>query len=174
MLILPILLSKLAHIMSDWIEAVEQHWWKAVFTDCHIFMSGLWLDHSKICRFLVLNHSSVALAVCIGSLICCKVNLHPSLASLASVWQNFSSTTVFACIHIALNHVQLPNPCQWKAFPQHHATSTMLHCGDGVFRVLYKVFYFYFVYIVKMIKMHKMQSYTVFLLHGGYSSDAVN
>lgn len=46
---------------------------------CHSFLfwlrSGLWVDHSNVFRFLVLNHGSVGLAVCLQSLSCCKVNL---------------------------------------------------------------------------------------------------
>ena len=45
------------------------------------FKSGLWLGHSRTFRDLSLSHFCVVLAVCLGSLSRCKVNLHPSLRS---------------------------------------------------------------------------------------------
>ena len=61
-------------------------WCTAIFKSCYRFSiglrSGLWLGHSKIFKRFPLNHSSVALAVCLGGLSCWKVNLRPSLKSL--------------------------------------------------------------------------------------------
>jgi hypothetical protein len=45
------------------------------------FKSGFWLGHSRTFRDLSQRHYCVALAVCLGSLSCRKVNLHPSLTS---------------------------------------------------------------------------------------------
>ena len=54
------------------------------------FKSGLWLGHSRTFRDLSQSHSCVVLAVCLGSLSCWKVNLHPSLRSCV-LWNRFSS-----------------------------------------------------------------------------------
>ena len=83
-----------------------------------------------------LNHLSVALAVCLGSLSCWKVNLRPSLKSLEG-WNRFPSRiSLFLAIHHSLNSDQFPSPCQWKTSPQHDAATTMLHCGDVVHGVM--------------------------------------
>ena len=51
-----------------------------------------------------LNHSSVALAVCLGSLSCWKVNLHPSLKSLEDR-NRFPSRIIYltAITHLGLD-----------------------------------------------------------------------
>ncbi len=54
------------------------------------FKSGLWLGHSRTFTELSCSHSFVILAVCLGSLSCWKMNLHPSLRSRA-LWSRFSS-----------------------------------------------------------------------------------
>ncbi|XP_051570030.1 monocyte to macrophage differentiation factor 2-like isoform X2 [Myxocyprinus asiaticus] len=54
------------------------------------FKSGLWLGHSRTFTELSRSHSFVILAVCLGSLSCWKMNLHPSLRSRA-LWSRFSS-----------------------------------------------------------------------------------
>ena len=43
---------------------------------------------------------------------------------------------VFSAIHHSFNSDQFPSPCWWKTSTQHDATTTMLHCGDGVLRVM--------------------------------------
>jgi hypothetical protein len=53
------------------------------------FKSGLWLGHSRTFRDLSRSHCCIVLAVCSGSLSFWKVNLHPSLRSLA-LWTRFS------------------------------------------------------------------------------------
>ena len=59
----------------------------AIFKSCHRFSigfrSGFWLGHSNTWIYFELNHSIVALAVCLGLLSCWKVNLRPSLKSFA-------------------------------------------------------------------------------------------
>ena len=59
--------------------------WTAIFTSRHRFSigfrSGLWMGHSNTWICFDLNHSIVALAVCLGSLSCWKVNLCLSLKS---------------------------------------------------------------------------------------------
>ena len=63
------------------------HLWTAIFQCCHRFSiefrSGLWLGSFKTLTCFDLNHSTVALAVCLGSLSCWKMNLRPSLKSFA-------------------------------------------------------------------------------------------
>ena len=70
------------------------HWCPAIFKSYHRFSIGLrwglWLGHSKKCKCFPLNHSTVTLAVCLGSLSCWKVNLRPSLKSLED-WNRFPS-----------------------------------------------------------------------------------
>ena len=69
-------------------------WCTAIFKLYHRFSiglrSGLWLGHSKTFKCFPLNQLSVALAVCLGSLSCWKVNLRPSLKSLED-WNRFPS-----------------------------------------------------------------------------------
>ena len=54
------------------------------------FKSGFWLGHSRTFRDLSQSHSCIILAVCLGSLSCWKVNLHPSLRSW-ELWSRLSS-----------------------------------------------------------------------------------
>ena len=69
-------------------------WCTAIFKSYRRFSiglrSGLWLGHSNTCKCFPLNHSSVAIAVCLGSLSCWKVNLCPSPKSLED-WNRFPS-----------------------------------------------------------------------------------
>ena len=75
--------------------------WTAIFKSFHRFsmgfMSGLWLGHSRTFTFLFWSHSSVALAVCLGSLSCWNVNPRRSLRSFA-LWSRFSSRI---CLYLA-------------------------------------------------------------------------
>ena len=70
--------SSLVWLDGEWL-------WTAIFKSCQRFLSwfGSGLGHSNTWICFDLNHSIVALAVCLGSLSCWKVNLHPSLRSLA-------------------------------------------------------------------------------------------
>ena len=43
---------------------------------------------------------------------------------------------IFSTIHHSFNSDQFPSPCRWKTSPQHDAATTMLHCGDGILRVM--------------------------------------
>ena len=69
-------------------------WCTAIFKSYHRFSIGLrselWLGHSKTFKCFPLNHLSVCLAVCLGSLSCWKGNLRPSLKSLED-WNRFPS-----------------------------------------------------------------------------------
>ena len=69
-------------------------WCRAIFKSYHQFSiglrTGLWLGHSKTFKCFPLNHSSVALAVCLGSMSCWKVNLRHNLKSLED-WNRFPS-----------------------------------------------------------------------------------
>ena len=89
-------------------------WCTAIFKPYHRFSIGLrsgrWLGHSTTFKCFPLNHSSVALAGCLGSLSCWKVNLRPSLKSLED-WNRFPQE--FPCIS-AIHHsfgTMLPPPC---------------------------------------------------------------
>ena len=82
--------TKLLQLLQDgWFR-----WCTAIFKSYHRFSiglrSGLWLGHSKTFKCFPLNHSSVALAVCLRSLSCWKLNLCPSLKSLED-WNRFPS-----------------------------------------------------------------------------------
>ena len=86
--------------------------------------SGFWLCHSKTFKCFPLNHSNVALAVCLGSLSCWKVKLHPSLKSL-DAWNRFPSR-----ISLFLAPAIIPSDSQslqMKIIPRawccHHHTS---------------------------------------------------
>ena len=69
-------------------------WCTAIFKSYHRFSiglrSGLWLDNFKTFKCFPLNHLSVAVSVCLGSLSCQKVNLRPRLKSLED-WNRFPS-----------------------------------------------------------------------------------
>ena len=89
--------------------------------DCSFgFKSWLWLGHSRTFRYLSRSHSCVVLDVCLGSLSCWKVNLHPSLRSWV-LWSRFSSriSMYFAPFIFALILTGLPVP------------NIMLHRRDG-------------------------------------------
>ena len=43
---------------------------------------------------------------------------------------------VFRATHHSFNSDQFPSPCQLKTSPQHVAATTMLHCVDGVLRMM--------------------------------------
>ena len=90
------------------------------------FKSRLWLSHSRTFRDLSRRYSCVVLAVCLVSLSCWKVNLHPSLRSW-TLWSRFSSRfSVLFSIHLCLTPAEFPCPCCWKTSPQHDAATTML------------------------------------------------
>jgi hypothetical protein len=98
----PILLCRSSQTMSGWECCCT-----AIFRSlqrCSIrFKSGLWLGHSMTFRDLSWSHSCVFLAVCLGSLSCWKVNLHPSLRSW-DLWSRFSSRiSVLFSVHLCLN-----------------------------------------------------------------------
>ena len=111
------------------------HWCTAIFKSYHRFSIGLrsvlWLGHSKTFKCFHLSHSNVALAVCLGSLSCSKVNLRPSLKSQRLKQVSLKNFPVFSTIQHSFNSDQFPSPCRWKTSPQHDAATTMLHCGDS-------------------------------------------
>jgi hypothetical protein len=86
------------------------------------FKSGLWLGHSMTFRNLYQSHSHIVLAVCLGSLSCWKVNLHPSLRSQA-LSSRFSSriSLYFATLIFPLILTSHPVPTAEK-----HAHSMLL------------------------------------------------
>ena len=100
--------------------------WTVIFKSNHRFSiglkSGLWLSHSNI------YHSSVALAVCFGSLFCWKVNLCSCLKSQAD-WQRF-------CSRISLLLAPSFFPWTWTSFlfpaTEKHPHSMMLPTNQHV------------------------------------------
>jgi hypothetical protein len=84
-------------------------------------MSGLWL-----------GYHCVVLAVCLGSLSCWKVNLHPSLRSWV-LWSRFSSriSLYFSLLIFPLILTSLPVHIAEKHPHTVDAASTMLHHRDG-------------------------------------------
>ena len=93
---------------SSSVELCGVCWWTAIFQSCHRssigLRSGLWLSHSGTFIFLFLSHSSVALAVCYGSLSCWKVNFQPNFSILAEGQQVF-----FSDFSILLHPFSLPS-----------------------------------------------------------------
>jgi hypothetical protein len=82
---------------QNWSSSFKLEWFRwctAIFKSFHRFSiglrSGLWRSHSNTFKCFPLNHSSVALAVCLGPLSCLKVNLHHTLKSLED-WDRFPS-----------------------------------------------------------------------------------
>ena len=82
-------------------------WCTAIFKSYHRFSiglrSGLWLGHSKTFKCFPLKHLSVALAVCLGSLSCWKVNLRPSLKPLEDKQVSLNNFPLFSTIHCWTN-----------------------------------------------------------------------
>lgn len=83
-------------------------------------------------KFLVLNLSSVAAAVCLGSSSCLKVSLHP----VSSFWQTEIRFLLGLRIHFALNPDQSLILFWWKASSQCDTTTTMLLSGTGALLVM--------------------------------------
>ena len=85
-----------------------------IFMSCHRcsmgFRLGLWLDHSNSWLFFDLNHSTVALAVCLGSLSCWKVDLLPSLKSFAASNRISSRIALYLAPSVFPSTDQLPCP----------------------------------------------------------------
>ena len=81
-------------ICSSPVKLDGERRWTAIFKSFHRFSMGFksWLSlgHCRTFTFMFWSHSSVALAVCLGSLSCWNVNLHRSLRSFA-LWSRFSS-----------------------------------------------------------------------------------
>ena len=95
-----------------------------------------WFCLGKAFKCFPLNHSSVALAVCLG--------LFPdgrwTSVPVSNLWKTESVfPQEFPCIsamHNFFNSDQFPSPCWWKTSPQHDAVTTMLHCGADLLRVM--------------------------------------
>ena len=113
------------------------HWCIAIFKLYHRFSidlrSGLWQGHSKTFKYFPLNHLSVALAVCLGSLSCWKVNLHHSLNSLEE-WNRFPSRISLYLVQSFIPSIltSFPNHCRWKTSPQHDAATIIPQCGGEI------------------------------------------
>lgn len=115
-------------------------WWTAIFKSGHRLSiglrSGLWLGHSNKC--FPLNHWSVALAVCLGSLSCLK-GKHPSQSQITGKLNQvlLRNIPVFSTIHLSIDSDQFPSPCCWKTSSQHDAATAMWQFfGDGVLVVI--------------------------------------
>ena len=112
--------------------------WTAIFKSRHRFSIGL--GHSKTLTFFALNHSRVALAVCLRVIVLLEGEPPPQSQVFCRLKQVFfKNCPVFGSIHLALNLDQFPSTCWWKASPQHDAATTVFHCGDNVLRVMCSV-----------------------------------
>lgn len=106
----PFVLAKLLQLLQvGWLVLVNSNLyvWPQNF---YGFKSWLWLGHANTFKCFPLNHSSAALAVCLGSLSCWKVNLHPSFSQLWPVSQSRllkNIPTAWSCHH----HVSLWGWC---------------------------------------------------------------
>lgn len=85
-----------------------------------IFKLGVLMYISNTFSFLVLNHSRVALTVCLGSFSCWKENLCPSHKSVVT-WDKVWFYTSLSS--------------------QHDSTTSVLYCRDDVLRVRSSVRY---------------------------------
>ena len=123
------------HVPSSWMGSAGVQQSKSYHRFSIGLRSGLWLGHSKTFKCFPLNHSSVALAVCLGlSMSCWKVNLRSCLKSLDD-WNSFPPR-ISLYLAPSFNSDQFPSPCRWKTSPQHDAATTMLHCRDDVLEVM--------------------------------------
>ena len=120
----PVFKAKLLKLKFDGFR-----WCTAIFKSYHRFSiglrSGIWLGHSKTFRCFPINHSSVALTVCLGSLSCWKVNLHPSLKSLED-WSSHPSFLQFWLVSQSLPMKNIPT-----AWCCHHHASLWVFSGWG-------------------------------------------
>lgn len=113
----PILLCRFSQALSGWIGSVAAQLFS--LQRCLIgFKFGLLLGHSWTFRHLSRSHSCVSLAVCLGSLSCWKVNLHPSRRSWA-LWSRCSSriSLYFAPFIFPSILTSLPVPAAEKHWP---------------------------------------------------------
>ena len=63
-----------------------------------------WLGHSRIFHFLVLRNSSVTLAVCLGSLSCCRMKCCPmNLEAFTGTWADKTFPYISKFIHKSYN-----------------------------------------------------------------------
>lgn len=83
--------------------------------------SEIWLGHFKTLLFLVLNHFSLALAVCVRLLTCWK--LYPNLKSLSD-WQGFSFRIA---LYLGPLILSLTLTSSLVPADEKHAQSMMLH-----------------------------------------------
>lgn len=93
---------------------------------------------SSFVRFLVLNHSGLALALRLKSLACQTVNLCPNFKSLVD-WNRFSLRIALYLASTSCFSV----PAEGKTLPWHDAIATVLHYANGVLRVLLPTFMLY-------------------------------
>lgn len=102
----------LPNVLGNIVQAQGGRPQTAVFKSWPRFLiglrSGFWLGYSNACRFLILNHSIVALAICFSYLSSWRVNIHFSLKSLVD-WNKF-------CL-LGLPCIDLSNQCCPQSWP---------------------------------------------------------
>ena len=87
----------------------------SIFRSPQICSIGFWLGQSRTFRNLSGSQSCVVLAVCLGSLSCWKVNLHPSLRTLEHVF--IKDLPVLCSVLLCLDPDLSPSLCRWKNIP---------------------------------------------------------
>ncbi len=87
-------------------------------------MSGDWLGHSRTLMCFFLSHSSVALAVCFGSLSCWNTNPRPIFNALAP--------TVHGPVHRPFDVLQLSCTLSRRTPPKHNVSTSIFDSRDGV------------------------------------------
>ena len=96
------------HILSSSVRLDGDGCCTAIFRSiqrCLIgFKSGLWLRPSRIFRDLSRSHSCIVFAVCLGSLSCWKVNLHPQSEVLRALEQvSIKDLSVLCSVYLSLD-----------------------------------------------------------------------
>ena len=114
------------------------------------FKSRLWLVHSRTFTDFCQSHSCVVLAVCLGWLSCCKVNLWPSLRS----WLLWTRSSLRIYLHFVPFSFPSTLTCiQFPATEQHlysmmsfRPNSSFLVSSDQ--RILFLMFWEFFRYLL--------------------------
>lgn len=105
--------------------------WRRITYRCSGFQNILVAKVSPPMAFSLfsfsLTHWDFAIAVCLGSLSCWKVNLCPSLKFLQDSNVFTKRFSIFCTVPLSFNSDQFFSSSWWGISPYHDATSTMLH-----------------------------------------------
>ena len=134
---LPILQGKTAPAPSSWMGSAGVQQFLSHITDSQLDW-GLGFDEA-IPRHL--NVSPKPLECCFSSILRVIVLLEGEPLSQSQISGRLKQVSlknfpVFRAVHHSFNSDQFPSPCRLKTSPQHDAATTMLHCGDGLLRVM--------------------------------------